>query len=200
MKKFILITLLFTGAAVYKANAQFSLSINIASRQPDWGPAGYDNAQYYYLPDCDAYYDVPNQQFVYFDDGRWNCAAALPEQYGNVDLYNTYKVVINDRNPWLRNDYYRDHYAQYRGQYQPMIRDMRNDRRSAYNNGYTATRFDNHRALDVFFNRDRGYRNHDEDRGSWGRDDRGSRGRDDQGRGRDDHQNNSFDRDGHDRR
>jgi hypothetical protein len=37
------------------AFAQVSVSVNIGS-QPLWGPTGYDQAQYYYLPEYDAYF------------------------------------------------------------------------------------------------------------------------------------------------
>ena len=37
--------------------------------------------------------------------------ASLPARYGRYDLYHSYKVVVNDRDPWLRNSYYRSHYA-----------------------------------------------------------------------------------------
>lgn len=47
--------------AVSGVNAQIRISINanIVS-QPVWGPTGYDYARYYYLPDIDAYYSIPN--------------------------------------------------------------------------------------------------------------------------------------------
>lgn len=129
MKKFLLISALFLGAFCYKANAQLSVQLNIG-RQPVWGPTGYDYVNYYYLPGPDVYYDVNRGLFVYYQYGRWNFAPSLPGRYGRYDLYNSYKVVINDRNPWLRNSYYHSHYYAYRGRRQEIIRDSRDERYS----------------------------------------------------------------------
>ena len=127
MKKLFLIFALFIGAMLYKAEAQIHVNINIGN-QPVWGPVGYDYVDYYYLPDLDVYYNVPRQQFVYFDFGRWIFAASLPSRFGQYDLFNTYKVVINERNPWLRNTYYRNQYRGYRGRQQSIIRDSRDQK------------------------------------------------------------------------
>ena len=127
MKRFFLVCAVVLSAVCYKANAQVNVNINIG-RQPVWGPPGYNYVQYYYLPDYDVYYDVPRGLFVYFDLGRWNFAPALPPRFGNYDLYHSYKVVINDRDPWLRHNYYRGHYEGYRGRRQLIIRDSRDGR------------------------------------------------------------------------
>lgn len=129
MKKLLLISSLFLGALSFKADAQLSVQLNIG-RQPVWGPTGYDYVNYYYLPDYDVYYDVNRELFVYYQYGRWNFAPSLPGRYGRYDLYNSYKVVINDRNPWLRNSYYHSHYYAYRGRHQQIIRDSRDERYS----------------------------------------------------------------------
>jgi hypothetical protein len=126
MKKIILAAALMIGCSMYqKAEAQisFSLGLNIGS-QPDWGPVGYDHASYYYMPDVDAYYDVPNHQYVYYSSNRWVRASVLPSRY-NFDPYNSYKVVINERNPWERANVYRTRYATYKGRRQVIIRDSR---------------------------------------------------------------------------
>ena len=140
MKKILLISAILLSAAFYKANAQVSVNINIG-RQPVWGPVGYDYVDYYYLPDMDVYYDVPRGLFVYYDFGRWNFAAILPARYGHYDLYHSYKVVVNQRDPWLRNSYYRTHYATYRGRYQPVIRDSRDNRYYAARERYEHERY-----------------------------------------------------------
>ncbi len=127
MKKLFLIFALFIGAMLYKAEAQIHVNVNIGN-QPVWGPVGYDYVDYYYLPDLDVYYNVPRQQFVYFDFGRWIFAASLPSRFGQYDLFTTYKVVINERNPWLRNTYYRNQYRGYRGRQQSIIRDSRDQK------------------------------------------------------------------------
>ena len=140
MKKILLISAILLSAGFYEANAQVSVNINIG-RQPVWGPVGYDYVDYYYLPEMDVYYDVPRGLFVYYDFGRWNFAAALPARYGHYDLYHSYKVVVNQRDPWLRNSYYRTHYATYRGRYQPVIRDSRDNRYYAARERYDHERY-----------------------------------------------------------
>ena len=139
MKKILLITGIFLGAFCYKTEAQLRFNVNIGL-QPAWGPTGYDYVNYYYLPDLGVYYDVPRGSFVYFDMGRWNYAPVLPAWFGNYDLYHSYKVVVNDRNPWLRNNYYRAQYDNYRGRYQPVIRDNRDNRYYAANDRHDRDR------------------------------------------------------------
>jgi hypothetical protein len=126
MKKTIfLIAVFFATCFNYQANAQIHFNIGI---QPLWGPVGYDYVNYYYIPDLDVYYDVPNQAYVYYDDGRWVSSAYLPSRFGNVDLYRYHKVVINEPTPWFHHDRYRDRYAIYRGHYdQHPIRDSRDE-------------------------------------------------------------------------
>lgn len=135
MKKILLFSVFLLGAFCYKTKAQVSVSINIG-QQPVWGPVGYNYVNYYYLPDLNVYYDVPRGLFVYFDYGRWNFAPSLPPAFGRYDLYRSYKVVINDPNPWMRNNYYFSHYAPYRGRYQPLIRDSRDNRYFVGREGY----------------------------------------------------------------
>jgi len=128
MKKHILfVALLFSGLS-FTAHAQVGVSINI-NAQPVWGPVGYDNADFYYLPDIETYYNVPRHEYTYFDGGHWVTTGFLPPRYSHYDLYHGYKVVLNEPNPWLHHDKYRVQYAQYRGHYdQPMIRDSHDQR------------------------------------------------------------------------
>ncbi|NHA02885.1 hypothetical protein G7092_03725 [Mucilaginibacter sp. HC2] len=139
MKKVIFAAALLINCFVFKiANAQISvnLGINIGS-QPEWGPVGYDHAEYYYMPDIDAYYSVPTHQYIYYQNNAWIRTVSLPVRYRNYDVYSGYKVVINDRDPWLRNDVYRTRYANYRGRRdQVIIRDSREEKyRDHWDNG-----------------------------------------------------------------
>lgn len=110
-------------AAPVNAQVHFSLGINLGS-QPGWGPVGYDEAQCYYLPDIEAYYYVPSQRFYYYQGGRWVSSRNLPRRYRDYDLYSSYKVVVNERQPWRHHDTYRDRYASFRGRHdQQPIRD-----------------------------------------------------------------------------
>lgn len=129
MKKLILTAVVAFGCLLFtNANAQvhFSLGVNIGA-QPEWAPVGYDHADYYYLPDVNAYYDVAAHLFVVNDGQGWHHVAHLP--YANYDIYHSYKVVLNEREPWRHNDVYRARYAQYRGRHdQVIIRDSHDDK------------------------------------------------------------------------
>jgi len=111
-----------------QAQVKFNVRVNLGS-QPAWGPTGYDHVDYYYLPDTDCYYDVNAGQFVYFSRGRWIYARTLPARYGRVDLYNTYKVVVNEPRPYQHADVYRQKYGSYRGHHdQQVIRDSHEEK------------------------------------------------------------------------
>lgn len=124
MKKALLfIPLLLCCFAVKTATAQVRVKVNIRI-QPVWGPVGYDHVEYYYMPDIDVFYNVPNRQYIYQDHGRWRFANSLPRRYHGFDIYNSYKVVINDdQRPYRNADAYRKKYGQYKGRHdQPIIR------------------------------------------------------------------------------
>lgn len=126
MKRTIFLAALIISAFISQPSfAQVSVSVNIGV-QPIWGPVGYDHVDYYYLPDVDAYYDVPAHMFVYLDGGVWVHRAALPPRYANFDLYHAYKAVVNVRDPWLHHSVYHDKYWGFRGHHdQVVIRDSR---------------------------------------------------------------------------
>ena len=126
MKKlFLLVAIVFGALGSRVTEAQVSFSVNIGV-QPVWGPVGYDHADYYYMPDIDAYYDVPARVFVYQEGGVWVRRTSLPPAYAGFDLYHGYKVVVNEPNPWLRHNVYHDRYIGYRGRHdQVVIRDSR---------------------------------------------------------------------------
>jgi len=131
MKKIIFTVIIAISCLSLKvADAQISVGIGLnIGNQPDWGPTGYDHASYYYMPDIGAYYDVNAHQYIYLDNNIWVHRGFLPPRYSNYDLYGGYKVVINDRNPWLRDHEYRGRYASFRGRHdQPMIRNSHDAR------------------------------------------------------------------------
>lgn len=131
MKKLVLfaVVLMVSLFSINSAKAQVSLNINIGS-QPVWGPTGYDHVDYYYFPDIDAYYYVPSGQYIYANGGRWVWVNNLPAQYGNFDLYNAYKVVVNKPRPYLQNSIYVNQYSKYKnyGGRQTVIRDSRDSK------------------------------------------------------------------------
>ena len=127
MKRVMLITTILFALVVsaQKTYAQVSVGLNVnIGSQPAWGPTGYDHADYYYLPDIDVYYSVPRHEFVYSENGQWVFSKTLPARYRGYDLYSGYKVVINEPEPYLHADKYRDEYAKYKDRHdQMMIRD-----------------------------------------------------------------------------
>lgn len=115
LKIFILLTGLLITSAM---KAQVSVNVNIGS-PPQWGPVGYTETRYYYLPDVEAYYDVQTSMFIYFGDGVWLHRGSLPGRYRDYDLYNGYKVVMTDyhgHEPYIHfKDYKRKYSKGYRG-------------------------------------------------------------------------------------
>jgi hypothetical protein len=196
-KNLILIGLLIGGFFIVKpANAQLHVNVNIGV-QPAWGPVGYDYAEYYYLPDIEAYYCVPSRQFVYFDDNRWITSSYLPGRWTDYDLYSGYKIVMNERQPWNHFNNDRSRYAPYRYRHDQIV--IRDGRGGNYGRSYNENRGGNrdwNKGRDQ--NRDRDYNNREGNHGrengnSWGRDrDHNNNNRNDNrnGSGRDHDDNN----------
>jgi hypothetical protein len=131
MRHFILAILtIFAVTLATTAGAQVRVNVNFnVDRQPIWGPTGYDRVEFYYLPDIEAYYNVPQARFYYYQGGRWMNSTQLPPRYRGFDLYNSYKVVVNERAPYLNHNMYREKYASYKGRHdQQPIRDSRDER------------------------------------------------------------------------
>jgi hypothetical protein len=124
----IILQCLFTGAfllSTKSANSQAVVAVNVGT-PPPWGPVGYSNTRYYYIPDVESYYDVHTSRFIYMQPaGTWVHRKSLPAQYRNYDLYNGYKVVMIDYNgnaPYSNFKEYRVKYAKgYKGGAQQTI-------------------------------------------------------------------------------
>jgi len=118
-------------------HSQVSVNINIGTA-PSWGPSGYSNVDYYYLPDVQAYYDIRASQFIYFGGGNWKRSRYLPGQYRNYDLYDGYKVVLNDYHGRTPYSHYKEHkdkyYKGYKGKPQRSI-GQRPNNQSNYSTG-----------------------------------------------------------------
>lgn len=116
--------LVFAGGA----QSQFRVSLHIGTA-PDWGPSGYSDVRYYYLPDVEAYYDIRTSNFIYISGHQWVHRTYLPYRYRNYNLYNGYKVVMNDYRGNAPYTYFRQHkvkYARgYRGHEQHSIREIK---------------------------------------------------------------------------
>jgi hypothetical protein len=123
----VLLIALFLPTAL-PAQVHVSLGINLGL-QPAWGPTGYDHVEYYYMPDIEAYYYVPSHRFYFYEGGNWVGRTSLPTRYRDYDLYNSYKIVLNERTPWRNHKSYRGKYASYKGRSgQHVIRDSRDSK------------------------------------------------------------------------
>ena len=111
----ILLGLMLASCSVgYYSNNGMGLStVANISVQPDWGPAGYDCANFYYFPEHNFYYDVNRTLFYYYHNRQWLSAKHLPYGLGYPrDLYRLYKVVLNNiSKPWKYN---RRHIMEYK--------------------------------------------------------------------------------------
>jgi hypothetical protein len=99
------------------SSIQAQVSVNLNRDSSFLGPFGYAQAEYYYLPDVQAYYDIRASQFVYFGNNRWVRSRYLPRQYRNYDLYNGYKVVLNGYHGNRPYAHYRNHRQRYSANY-----------------------------------------------------------------------------------
>lgn len=112
LKIFVISILLFSLFVYNSAKAQITVRVNTSS-QMLWGPVGYNYVNYYYLPEADVFYSVSENKFFYSEGNKWVSANTLPSRY-NIDLFNTYKVVVNKPRPYLNHGYYVSHYAKYK--------------------------------------------------------------------------------------
>ena len=110
LKLIALLGILFFASSTI--NAQVSVNVNLGTA-PSWGPVGYSNVEYYYLPDVEAYYDIRASKFIYLNNGSWIRARYLPGNYRNYDLYNGYKVVLTDYHGPKPYIYFKNHKAKY---------------------------------------------------------------------------------------
>jgi hypothetical protein len=119
----LLVVLMLAGIS----NAQVKININFnLNTQPGWGPTGYDYVEYYFLPDLDVYYSVPQHLYYYNENGQWISNSFLPYRYNSYNLYTAYKVVLNEKEPWKNDRIYREKYSTFRNRHdQESIRDSK---------------------------------------------------------------------------
>jgi hypothetical protein len=108
--KRILIGLLFLTVSF--SYGQVSVNVNIGT-PPAWGPTGYSDVRYYYLPALEMYYDINTANYIYNNNGRWLRTKSIPRDYRNYDLYSTYKVVLSDYRGNTPYDNYKTHKIKY---------------------------------------------------------------------------------------
>jgi len=120
MKKLLIISA-FVGIVAVTSNqshAQVSLNVNIGT-QPAWVPAGYQNVDYYYLPEVHSYYYVPQRQFVYLNGNRWTRSRYLPGRYRGYNLHHGRKIVMYGNSPYRSYNTHRIRYATNYNHYRP---------------------------------------------------------------------------------
>jgi len=123
--KFIIFGLLLSASSIH---AQVSVNVNIGTpppvvvvekprvvvaSPPEWGPVGYDNVEYYYLPDIQVYYDIRQAQYIYFGNGNWIRSRSLPSYCSHYNLYNGYKVVLTDYHGHAPYTHFKTHKVKY---------------------------------------------------------------------------------------
>ena len=118
------IIFIFSLTVALTAQSQVKVSVKIGTA-PNWGPVGYTDVQYYYLPDIEVYYDINTNMFIYLYNGVWIRRTYLPYRYRNYDLYGGYKVVLNHYHGYYPYGHFRNHRHRYgkgyRGRYQRNI-------------------------------------------------------------------------------
>ncbi|HEY9003179.1 MAG TPA: hypothetical protein VIM89_17610 [Mucilaginibacter sp.] len=124
MKKIALISAIALSGLLFnnKADAQIRihLGLNFAPRpvvisepvQSDYcEPTNYNGDEdYYYLPDVDAYYSVPDQCYYYNNGGAWVSATYLPGAYRDYDWRSARRYEVRAPRPFMHADYYRARY------------------------------------------------------------------------------------------
>ena len=121
MKKIALVSAIALSGLLYtSANAQIlQIGLNLGRHRPvveaslaTPGMAiSYSNAdEYYYLPDVDAYYCVPERVYYYNDGVNWVPAAYLPGEYRNYDWRSARHYEVHARRPFLNGNVYRERY------------------------------------------------------------------------------------------
>ena len=111
MKKF----QLFLGLLFFttlSSQAQISVNLNFGT-PPVWAPAERVETQYYYLPDVDAYYDVPTARFIYLRNGTWIRSTALPYRYRNYNLRGGNVVYLTDYTGNAPYTFHKTHIVKY---------------------------------------------------------------------------------------
>lgn len=116
--KFLIVGLLLF--VTYTSKAHIPVNVKFGS-PPQWGPIGYSNIRYYYLPDVECYYDIQLSKFLYHNGFSWIRKSDLPFEHRNYDLYSGYKVVMTDyqgNKPYFK--FYK-HIAKYAKGYQGLV-------------------------------------------------------------------------------
>jgi hypothetical protein len=118
MKKFVLSIIIAAGGMLAQtAHAQVGVNVGVRVgplvinvHKPVAPAVVYDD--YYYLPDVDAYYSVPENCYYYMDDDRqWVNARYLPGRYHDYDWRNARRYEVRAQRPYNNHDFYRNKFG-----------------------------------------------------------------------------------------
>jgi hypothetical protein len=122
MKKFVLSIIIAAGGLITQ-NAAAQVGVNVGLRigplvinvhKPIAPAVVYDD--FYYLPEVDAYYSVPERCYYYMDGGgSWVNAAYLPGRYHDYDWRTAHRYEVRAQRPYANHEYYRNKYNGNRG-------------------------------------------------------------------------------------
>ncbi|HWZ02248.1 MAG TPA: hypothetical protein VNX40_01485 [Mucilaginibacter sp.] len=121
MKKLVLLSAIaISGFMINTANAQIGIRVGIgyAPQRAIYAtntvaveaPVNDDGDDYYYLPDLGVYYNVTDQDYVYFDGYEWVTTEYLPGQYHDYDWRNARRFEVRAERPYMNDDFYRSKY------------------------------------------------------------------------------------------
>lgn len=113
MKKLHYLSIYFFLFALTTAKSQVSVDIHYGP--PVWAKAAPVTAKYYYIPEVEAYYDVPAKRYIYLNNGVWVREVALPPRYRGYDLYKSHPVYLNGYRGNRPYVYYKKHKVKYEG-------------------------------------------------------------------------------------
>lgn len=125
-----------------QSNAQVSINVNIGP-QPAWVPVGYQDVNYYYLPEVQSYYCVPQRQFVYLHGNRWTRSRYLPARYRGYNLNHGRKIVVYGNSPYHSYNTHRVRYASHGNYYRSSYGGGDRIRYNSPRNNYRSYRVDN---------------------------------------------------------
>ncbi|EHQ30210.1 hypothetical protein [Mucilaginibacter paludis] len=186
MKKLILVSAIAISGLMYQtASAQIGLhlNVNLGPRPVYVAPAPvYNDADYYYLPEVEAYYSVSNHCYYYQDGGNWITGAYLPGRFHDYDWQHARRFAVNEPRPYLHNDVYRARYGGIQGRRDWGRRDDHNVREYASQDRFNhdENRRNDNQHYDARPNQqrnDQGGRGNYNDRGDHDNGDHGRRGR-----------------------
>jgi hypothetical protein len=112
MKSIKILLFAFILVSISGLNAQVRVNVNLGT-PPVWAPSDRVQSQYYYLPEVDAYYDVPASRFIYLNNGNWIRSERLPKRYSGYNLKGGKVIYLTDyrgNSPYV---YHKKHKVKY---------------------------------------------------------------------------------------